>query len=603
MNARQTSKAFPLRYLTGMLAVCLFGSCLAFGQATKAKPAAKPAAPAAKPAAPAAKPATPAGGAAAGGAAKGPTTAGGAAKGPTTAGGAAKGPTTAGGAAKGPTTAAPAGRGAAAGPATGRGPAASPAGRGPASASRGGSPAGARGPARTASGHAAPAGHVTARNDRGAVTRDRNGKVRDVHDNKRGMDVHRGLAGGRSVRTERADGHRVVSERGGRGYVQSRYNYHGREYGHRTYYEHGRAYDRFYRGSMYHGVAVEVYAPSVYFAPAFYGWAYNPWVAPIPYAWGFAVNPWFGVYGGFFTPLPVYPSASVWLADYMISQSLAANYQAQVDAGQQPQEGAGAAPVTPDIQNMIAEEVKRQLALANSESQTVAQNAEPDPASSGIQRMLTDNIQHVFIAGKDLDLVDATGAECAVSEGDALQLSAPPAADGTAATLVVLASKGGVECKKGATVAVEVADLQDMQNHMRETIDAGLGDLQTKQGKGGLPTLPAAAKAAPTKAPFAQDAPPPDPQAAAQITGQLAEADKAEAEVTSAPATGGPSDTPAAAPAPPEPPKTIALGQTIDEVIANLGQPKTIVDLGNKKRYVYKDMKITFTGGKVTDIE
>jgi hypothetical protein len=300
--------------------------------------------------------------------------------------------------------------------------------------------------------------------------------------------------------------------------------------------------------------------------------------------------------------LPVYPSASVWLADYMISQSLAANYQAQVDGGQQPQEGAGAAPVTPDIQNMIAAEVQRQLALANSEAQTVAQNAEPDPASSGIQRMLTDNIQHVFIAGKDLDLVDATGAECAVSEGDALQLSAPPAADGTAATLVILANKGGVECKKGATVMVEVADLQDMQNHMRETIDSGLGDLQSKQGKGGLPTLPAAAKAAPTKAGFAQDAPPPDPQAAAQISGQLAEADKAEQEVTSAPATGGPSDTPVAV-APPEPPKTIALGQTIDEVIANLGQPKTIVDLGNKKRYVYKDMKITFTGGKVTDIE
>jgi hypothetical protein len=419
------------------------------------------------------------------------------------------------------------------------------------------------------------------------------------------MDVHHGLAGGRSVRVEGRDGHRIVAERGGHGYVQSRYNYHGREYGHRTYYEHGRAYDRFYRGYGYHGVTLEMYTPSVYFAPAFYGWAYNPWVAPVPYAWGFsvAVNPWFGVYGGFFTPLPVYPSASVWLADYMISQSLAASYQAQVDAGQQPAQAPDAAPVTPDIQAMIAEEVKRQLALANSESQVVAKDAEPDPASSGIQRMLTDNIQHVFVAGHDLDLVDANGAECAVSEGDALQLTGPPAADATAATLVVLASKGGVECKKGTSVSVELVDLQDMQNHMRETLDTGMADLQAKSGKGGLPNLPASAKAAPTKAPFAADAPPPDPQAAQQINGQLADADKAEQEVTSA---GGPSDTPgapAAPAAPAAPPEPITLGQTIDQVTSNLGQPKNILDLGAKKIYVYKDMKITFTGGKVTDIQ
>ncbi len=428
--------------------------------------------------------------------------------------------------------------------------------------------------------------------------------MRDVHDNRRGMDVHHGLAGGRSVRTEGRDGHRIVAERGGHGYVQSRYGYRGHEYGHRTYYEHGRAYDRFYRGYGYHGVQLEVYSPAAYYAPAFYGWAYNPWVAPVPYAWGFsvAVNPWFGVYGGFFTPLPVYPSASVWLADYMISQSLAANYQAQVDAGTQPAPVADAAPVTPDIQAMIAAEVQRQIALASSEAKTVA-TAEPDPASSGIQRMLTDNVQHVFIAGHDLDLVDAGGAECAVSEGDALQLTGPPAADATAATLVVLASKGGVECKKGNTVSVELVDLQDMQNHMRETIDSGMGELQAKGGKGGLPAVPASAKAAPTKAPFAQDAPPPDPQAAQQINGQLAEADKAEQEVTSA---GGPSDTPgaAAAPAAPAaPPTPIALGQTIDQVTANLGQPKNILDLGAKKIYVYKDIKITFTGGKVTDIQ
>ena len=54
---------------------------------------------------------------------------------------------------------------------------------------------------------------------------------------------------------------------------------------------------------------VEAYAPAYYYAPAFYGWAYNPWPAPIAYSWGFAAVPWYGYYGGYFTPWPVLPPA------------------------------------------------------------------------------------------------------------------------------------------------------------------------------------------------------------------------------------------------------------------------------------------------------
>ena len=39
------------------------------------------------------------------------------------------------------------------------------------------------------------------------------------------------------------------------------YGYHGHEFAHRTYYEHGRAYDHFYRGYTYHGAYIEMYAP------------------------------------------------------------------------------------------------------------------------------------------------------------------------------------------------------------------------------------------------------------------------------------------------------------------------------------------------------
>jgi hypothetical protein len=294
----------------------------------------------------------------------------------------------------------------------------------------------------------------------------------------------------------------------------------------------------------------------------------------------------------------------------LISQSLAADYQARVAAQQQVAANSfadqGAAPLTPEVKGLISAEVQRQIAISNAEAQPTAQSAAPNPALSGVQAMLGDNVSHVFVVGRDLDVVDATASECALSQGDALQLVPPTPPDAAGANLVVLSTKGGKECRKGATVNVAVADLQDMQNHMRETIDQGLGELQTKQGKGGLPTLPPSANAPPAKALFAAQAPPPDPTAATQINEQLDEADRAEKEVlteTAQPAAAGVTAAPAPPPPPPAEPVTISVGQTIDEVSAALGQPLRVVDLGAKKIYVYKDMKITFNGGKVSDVQ
>jgi hypothetical protein len=60
----------------------------------------------------------------------------------------------------------------------------------------------------------------------------------------------------------------------------------------------------------------------------------------------------------------------------------------------------------------------------------------------------------------------------------------------------------------------------------------------------------------------------------------------------------------AAAPAQPAaPPPTIQMGQSPDEVKGMLGQPEKIVDLGPKQIYVYKDLKVTFVKGKVTDVQ
>jgi len=60
---------------------------------------------------------------------------------------------------------------------------------------------------------------------------------------------------------------------------------------------------------------------------------------------------------------------------------------------------------------------------------------------------------------------------------------------------------------------------------------------------------------------------------------------------------------PAAQAPPPAQPETIQLGQTTDQVQAILGQPDKIVNLGSKQIYVYKDIKVTFVNGKVTDAQ
>ncbi len=57
---------------------------------------------------------------------------------------------------------------------------------------------------------------------------------------------------------------------------------------------------------------------------------------------------------------------------------------------------------------------------------------------------------------------------------------------------------------------------------------------------------------------------------------------------------------------PPQPqaePQTIEKGQTTDQVQSELGKPDKIVNLGSKQIYVYKDLKVTFVNGKVSDVQ
>jgi hypothetical protein len=60
------------------------------------------------------------------------------------------------------------------------------------------------------------------------------------------------------------------------------------------------------------------------------------------------------------------------------------------------------------------------------------------------------------------------------------------------------------------------------------------------------------------------------------------------------------------APPPPPadaPPPTISVGQTEDQAITAFGQPTRVAKLGAKKILYYKDMKVTLTNGKVSNVE
>ena len=435
------------------------------------------------------------------------------------------------------------------------------------------------------------------------------GKLSDLHDGRRGMDVHRGLGGDRRVEARRPDGSRLVAERGRRGFMERPYRFRGHDFARRSYYFHGRRFDHFYRPYYYRGMAIDVYEPDLFYPAPFYGWVYNPWATPVQFSWGFAASPWYGYYGPYFAPQPYYPNASAWLADYMVSTSLADGYQARVDAGlpvQPPPPAArGQVALTADVQAQIAEEVRRQIALENAEAQGASRGQDPDPQSSGIARLVGDGASHVFVIGDNMDLTNSTGQECLVTPGDVLQLRTPPAPTAKEANLVVLASKGGQECAKSSTVLVAMNDLQDLQNHMRQTIDQGLGEVQKQEGKG-LPKAPPSTAAAATNAPYIQGAPPADTNIATELAEQDKEADNAEREANQeALAPGEPSGVPAgaAATALSSAPVEISKGQTIAQVKGLMGEPKKVVDMGTKQVYVYPDMKVTFAVGKVIDIQ
>jgi hypothetical protein len=353
--------------------------------------------------------------------------------------------------------------------------------------------------------------------------------------------------GGRRLVTEHRDTNnhlpsRIVSTGPNRGYVERTFQRGGHEYMRRTYVYEGRTHVTVYRGYNYHGAVYYQYVPAHYYQPAFYGWASHPWPGPVYYTWGWNGAP----YGYSFAPYPVYPSAAFWLTDYMITESLRAAYESQAAAGgagntNEVQASTAEQPVhnnsitlMPEVKQMIAEEVEAQLAVEQaaatqrSTSSTAPTSVPQQPSvnTDQVPPALDPSFQTFFVA-TNLD-VTANGQACSLSTGDVLMRTENNPDKDNSISVSVISSKKS-DCSMGSSVRVQVADLEDMHNHLSEQVDAGLEILTNNQGKKGLPAGPAAN---PSQNPEGQAAE--DLSAASDLSKQQQDGDQAEKEVQQA---------------------------------------------------------------------
>ena len=384
---------------------------------------------------------------------------------------------------------------------------------------------------------------------------DSHGRVTSIH-TRGGATIARGPHGERRVVGERVNArgehYHVVNYGRHGGFVEHGYMRGGHPYMRRTYVYGGRRYAYAYRGYAYRGVVYYHYVPPYYYGPAYYGWAYNPWPAPVAYTWGWGAAPWYGYYGPYFAPAPVYPYGALWLADFLIAENLRLAYEASVAAnanaansspdyapylkfvppsaardgvtsfggGWEFNADAAAAAMPADVKQMIADEVKSQIEAEKNS----AANTNADNGSDAVPPAL-DPKHRVFVVATTLS-VNVGDDSCSLTAGDVLQRQEDdPDKDSTVAAKVLSAKSN--DCAVGSTPRVAVSDLQDMHNDFRQKIDNGM-DTMSKGGNG-LPTPPDAKKTA-----SADGTVQPDLTADNDLNAQEADADSAEKEVQTA---------------------------------------------------------------------
>ena len=367
-----------------------------------------------------------------------------------------------------------------------------------------------------------------------SVKFDAHGRPAAIHDGH-GTSISRGPHGERRVETVRADHSLLVSTGRHRGFAEQHFTQGGRDYARRSYFDHGHIFARVYRPYYYGGYAFYSYVPGFYYGPAFYGWAYNGWLVPVAYTWGWYGSPWFAPYGYYFSPYGVYPAPAFWIADYAIAASLqdgadeagSANLRREpgfVLASAHPDDQNGGATVVmnKEVKDMIAKQVK--IIIADEKAAVAALGNLPSDEDAEQLPPSLDPRFKLFLASYSLSL-DTNDGACALTAGDVVRRTGEtPDADNTVGVEVASSKKD--DCAVGTASRMALDDLEEMHDSFRQKVDDGLKSLSENQGKGGIPSGPAA-----TVHPLVEGEATPDPAVESDLEKQQQAADATEKDV------------------------------------------------------------------------
>jgi hypothetical protein len=251
----------------------------------------------------------------------------------------------------------------------------------------------------------------------------------------------------------------------------------------------------YYRSVGYGNMTLEAFVPATIYAAGFYLWLQSPWSTPVGYQQinqGPALTA--SATGDYFQPEAAYSSPAMLMTDQVIAAQLGPveDRLMQADASSDPSLSAYpdlpriAAPETTPISQPLKVAVSQQLGeVLTRDSQAVQGQAQLVPA------MLDPSIRYYFVDDA-LDVLTIRGdSHCTLSKGDALYMSTPAPPNSAQAELLVSSSLKG-DCPSGSHVAVNVADLQAMNNHCHESLSAAADRLASQGGQNGIPAPPPA---------------------------------------------------------------------------------------------------------------
>jgi len=226
--------------------------------------------------------------------------------------------------------------------------------------------------------------------------------------------------------------------------------------------------------------------------------------------------------------------ASLVSSDPLIAASLDLPY-----AGALSVQSSTQTQLSKEVKDGLADEVKAQIAADKAASEKpqasisglatpavvllplmFAPASEPDEMPPAL-----DPKFRYFVVATDEDLSPDNGQECSLTQGDVLKRTGDQLDSNNAIEVTVVSTKKN-DCALGTKAMLDSNELQEMYNHFRETLDAGMKSLADNAGKNGVPAAPDTSTTA-----GEVPAPTPDANVDGDLQQQQKDADALEAEV------------------------------------------------------------------------